>query len=200
VPRKAQLSRLDNLNAYVTRQLHGVVVLATSRDTLGGLKGNVPVSIDNKLGFEVKVQLKARFTQPPGGGMRMSLDEKGSVIVPAHKVVTIRLRVQAAQEGSSIVRIQLETPTGQPLPSQIKLTVEPTQFGTLAMIILAAALAVFVIASATRALRRRQLAADETGLAGQPDLDEAESGEEAPGPDSVVPEHSELGTAGTSGL
>ena len=201
VPRKAQLARLDDLNGYVTRQLHGVVVLATSRDTLGGLKGNVPVSIDNKLGFEVRVQLRiTSFTQPPGGGMRMSLDEKGSVLVPAHKVVTIRLRVQAAQEGSSIVRIQLETPTGQPLPSQIKLTVEPTQFGTLAMIILAAALAVFVIASATRALRRRQLAADETGLAGQPDLDEAESGEEAPGPDSVVPEHSELGTAGTSGL
>ena len=69
------------------------------------------------------------------------------------------------------------------------------------MIILAAALGLFVIGSGIRAARRgRASPPDSTGESGQLNEDAEPTSQDAAGTDTVVPEHSELGTAGTSGL
>jgi hypothetical protein len=79
--------------------------------------------------------------------------------------------------------------------------VQATEFGNLALIILAAALGLFVIGSGVRAARRGHPAPpDGSGGPGQLDEQgELGTAQSATGTDTVVPEHSGLGTAGTSG-
>ena len=124
--------------------------------------------------------------------------------MPAKGQEPVRIRVEAAQTGSTLLSVRLLTRQFAPLPSSgadQSVTVQATQFGNVAMIILAAVLGLFVIASAIRGARRRDLPPPgDSGAAGPPDPDAAQGSAIQPEPDTVVPERSELGTAGTSGL
>ena len=54
-----------------------------------------------------------------------------------------------------MLRLSLAAPNGAPLPgTQAKLTVDATHFGTTALVIVAIALAVFVVTAIARAIRR----------------------------------------------
>src|SRR6202007_3330728 len=46
----------------IGQEERGVQIFAEPRVTLGGLKGNVPVSIDNRLDYAVKVRLKLKYS------------------------------------------------------------------------------------------------------------------------------------------
>ncbi len=199
-PARNQAARLAGLNALasllVTEQGQ-IRIVADRRLTLGGLKGSMPVVIDNQLDFAVAVRLYPSISQPPGGGVTVSQKPQGMVVVPADHQVTTTLRVQATQVGSTTITLQLLNKTGTVLATD-RVVVQATQFGTFAMIILAAALGLFVIASAARAVRRgRPATPDNPGDAGQPE--EIGGSQQPPEPDTVVPEPSELGAARTSG-
>jgi hypothetical protein len=200
-PAHDQVARLAGLTALARSlqdQQGDVRIVADSRVTLGGLKGNMPVVIDNTLPYEVEVKLDPTFAQPPGGGVTVTQKPRGFVLVPAHQQVTTTLHVQATEVGSTTITLQLLNRAGQPLPDTDRVVVQATQFGTFAMIILAAALGLFVIASGARAVRRgRSAPPDRSGDAGQPE--EIGGSQQPPEPDTVVPEPSELGAAGSSG-
>jgi hypothetical protein len=208
-PAHSQRARLNHL-AALARQLHKdqteVQIVTGSRVTLGGLKGNVPVVISNRLPYTVKVRVEYKYVQPPGGGLTIAQKSGGVVTVPARLQVTTTLHVQATQVGSTTITLRLLNTAGHPLPTATRqVTVQATQFGTFAMIILAAVLGLFVIASAGRAIRRGRPPApesagppDDSGDAGHPDAGENEGSQQPPGPDNVVPERSELGATGTS--
>jgi Family of unknown function (DUF6049) len=193
----ARLAGLQSLASTLVKQQHDIRIVADSRVTLGGLKGNMPVVIDNQLNYPVQVRLYPSVSQPPGGGVTTSQKPRGLVTVPPDRQVTTTLHVQATQVGSTTITLQLLNRTGTVLATD-RVVVQATQFGTFAMIILAAALGIFVLASAVRAVRRgRPAPSDNSGDAGQ--SEEIGGSQQPPQPDTVVPEPSELGAARTSG-
>jgi hypothetical protein len=197
---------------YVEKQQLGVRIVADDRYTLGGLKGTVPVSVVNGLNYAVTVQLKVQYDQPPGGGtVSIAATPVGTLTIPKNSAQPVKLRVHTTQVGSTTISLALVNVNGQPLPSPtVTTTVQATQFGTLAMIILAAALGVFMIASAARAIRRGRPAP--AGPAAGPVVASTvpagtvpagtgggRGSQRAAEPDNVLAEGTELGTAGTSG-
>jgi hypothetical protein len=122
------------------------------------------------------------------------------VTVPAGTAQTIRLRVTAAQTGSTTIILTLVNKVGQPLASQpVRTTVQTTQVGLLGVIIFAAALGVFLIASAARAVRRGRpgTSQDEPGDSGLRESDRSGQSIQDAAPDTVVAEPGQLGTART---
>jgi Family of unknown function (DUF6049) len=201
--RRKQLAMSSQLLAFLQHQEHGVSLVVTPRVTLGGLKGDVSVGIDSSLGYPITVRLSWSFDQPPdGGSLRLSQQPSGPITVAPYGQQPVKLRVDASQVGSTTITLRLLSGQGsKPLPASTAVTVQATQFGNLAMIILAAALGLFVIASGIRAARRGHPSPpDDSGAPGQLDRDADLPAQEPAETDTVVPEHSELGTAGTSGL
>jgi hypothetical protein len=185
----------------IAEQSKDVQIVAESRITLGGLKGSVPVSIDNRLGYAVQVRLQLQFNQ--SSGIKIDPSPPGLVTIQAHTVQPIRLRVQATQVGSTTIAMRLVNRNGQALPNEpVLMTVQATQVGVLGMIIFAAALGVFLIAAAARAVRRgRAPPPTDQGIAEGPAVDQGDEGSEpAAEPDTVMPERTGLGTANTPGL
>jgi len=197
--RAEQLARLDRLAAALSKQERDVLIVTGGRVTLGGLKGTIPVVVDNKLDYPVTVRLQLSWRQPPGGGIRVQ-QPPGAITLAAKSQQTVHIHVQATQVGATTITMRLLSPHYAPLPSPAaSVTVQATQFGTLAMIILAGALGVFVIASAVRAIRRgRPAPPGDAGTGGN--SDDKPGGHDEPRRDTVVRERTELGTAGTSGL
>jgi hypothetical protein len=198
----SQLAMGNQLLGFLDTQERGVSLVVTPRVTLGGLKGDVSVGIDSSLGYPITVRLSWYFTQPPdGGSLRLTQQPPGVITVGPYGQQPVKLRVDAGQVGSTTITLRLLSRAGKPLPASMDVTVQATQFGNLAMIILAAALGLFVIASAVRAARRGQPSPPDGSRApGQLTQDAELATQEPAGTDTVVPEHSELGTAGTSGL
>jgi hypothetical protein len=186
----------------------GVELIADGRVTLGGLKGSVPVSIYNKLGYAVRVRLQV---SQGSGGLVLHQSPAGRITVPAHHQLRVELHVQATQVGTTSVTMRLIGARWQQLAGArpVTMTIEATQFGTLAMIILAVALGVFLVASAARAVHRGQARADgpETDGQGQrapapqaPASASASGGSEGQQADGVAGQRTGLGTAGKPGL
>jgi hypothetical protein len=200
--------------------VHIVAGKAGIRITLGGLKGSVPVSIDNPLDFAVKVRVRLYYNQATGVKI---VADPAVVTIPKNSLRTIRLHVQATEVGSTTLTMRLENSRGQLLASSsvARMTVQATQVGVLGVIIFACALGVVLIASAARAVRNgRPVPADastprdstEPGGMGsdqvgnkvpdgeRPPSDAFEGGEMAGEPATVVPERSELGAHSPPGL
>ena len=190
---------LATMSQRVAFEQQAVQIIAEKRITLGGLKGSVPVSIDNKLGYAIKVQLQLQYSQ--AHGTRITPVAHGLIAVPPHTAQTVRLRVQAAQVGSTTVTLLLASPDGQLLSSSQRVTIQTTRVGVLGIIICAAALGVFLIASAARALRRGRpvTGTEQAGDSGPSADHDGEGGAERAEPDTVNAARSELGAAGKPG-
>jgi hypothetical protein len=188
---------LTMLAKRIAAEQRAVQIVSEPRITLGGLKGSVPVSIENRLGYAVKVKLKLIFSQATG--MKITPDPGELITVPARMTQTVRLRVQATEVGSTTITMRLANQYGQPLAAAAarRMTIQATQVGVLGMIIFAAALGVFLIASAARAVRRGSppTGADQQG-SGEPADDHGDDrGADHAEPDTVMTERSELGAA-----
>jgi hypothetical protein len=199
--RRAQLAQIRPLIKFLQQQQKGVTIAVANRVVLGGLKGTLPVLIDNRLHYPVKVRIGLRWKQPPGGGLKVSKLTK-LITVPANGQEPVRIRIEAAQVGSTTLTVRLLSPDGRPLAVKVaNVTVQATEFGNVAMIVLASVLGVFVIGSAIRGARRRDLPPPgDSGDPEPPDPDAAHGSQNEAETDTVFSEHSELGTAGTSGL
>lgn len=187
---------LGTVESYFRKQDNAVEIIADRRITLGGLKGSVAVSIYNKLDYAVRVSLKASASS----GLRVSQSPPGPIMVPAGREQRVELHIQTSQVGSASITLGLQSATGIRLRARpVTMTVQATQLGVLAMIILAVALGVFLIASAARAVHRDRAASAGAGNAGPA----AAAGEAEPNDtqaDTVEGERTELRTAGQTGL
>jgi hypothetical protein len=77
------------------------------------------------------------------------------VTIGEYQQRTVVIKVRSAVAGSTVLRLSLAAPNGAPLPgTQAKLTVDATHFGTTALVIVAIAIAVFVVTAIARAIRR----------------------------------------------
>jgi hypothetical protein len=162
---RAMLSRVLT---YTGDQAAQVTIVEPGRDTLGGQTGPIPISIDNKLKYPVKVKVQFTVSQDRGGDFAV-LTKPGLITVPAETIITKKVKVKASSIGSTTVSLQLLAPNGQPLPAPpVNMTVQSTQLGTVTLVVLAAALAVFMIASASRAIRRGRSSGGAAG-GGAPD-------------------------------
>ncbi len=143
---------LSRVLDYVAAQGNKVAIIDSGHITLGGSSGKVPVSISNGLSQTVRVRLHASV---PGDG-RLGIGPFDSLVtIPPGKTMTVRLPVRASTVGATEVTLGLLSPDGRPLPgTQVQLPVHATRFGTLALVIMSVALAVFVLTSSARAIRR----------------------------------------------
>jgi hypothetical protein len=167
---------LGRITAYLAAQWRQVRIVGTGQDTLTGKSGSVPVSINNKLDRRVAVRL--RVWAPPG---RITIDLPSKpVVIGPHQQRTVAVRVHAAAAGSTVLKLQLRAPNGDPLPgTRAQLTVDATHFGSTALVIIAVACGVFfVITAVARGARRRNQAGVTAGGGGS-----AGPGEDANGAD-----------------
>ncbi len=169
------------ISSYLSRQQSSVVIIGPDRVTLGGLSGTLPVSVSNGLRYPVRVRLAV--TVP--GDKRITVSAPPPVIkLKAGAERTLKLHVRAATVGSTTIRLSLLTPDGAPLPGRpVELTVQATHFGTLALVIIGAALGVFVLTSIRRALTRGR--GDQAGSGGA-DPEGADTGADTPDPPGVT--------------
>jgi len=137
---------------YVAAQGRKVSIIDRGQITLSGSSGKVPISITNRLPGPVQVQLHARV--PPDKRLIVeSFDNR--VSIPPGKTVTVRVPVHASTVGVTYVTLGLLAPGGHPLPGTlVRLSVHATRFGTLALVIICAALGVFVLTAFARTVRR----------------------------------------------
>jgi uncharacterized protein DUF6049 len=136
--------------AFVKAQLRQVSIVG-SRVTLGGQNGVVPVSIRNGLSRSVTVLVEA--SAPPADHVSIGKFD-GLVTVHGNQQRTIKIPVTATQAGTATLVLRLATKTGGHLPVKASLTVVATHFGTLAIVIISVALAVFLLTATARAIRR----------------------------------------------
>jgi Family of unknown function (DUF6049) len=149
----SRVSLLDQVQDFVAGQARKVGIIDSGRQiTLSGSSGRVPVSIFNGLHTAVRVKLRA---QAPTDG-RLSIGPFSSLLtIAAGETRTITLLVHASTVGATDLTLSLLTPTGTLLPrTTVQLPVHSTRFGTLALVILSVALALFILASFGRAVRR----------------------------------------------
>jgi Family of unknown function (DUF6049) len=143
-----------HISAYLTGQEHKLAVIVDPRVTLGGLKGTVPVSISNGLNYAVNVRLQA---DPSSSGIKV-VGPSHVLTVPPLQQEIVKISVATTTVGSTTLRFRLLTPQGVPFSAQTSMTVQATHYGTLALVIMAAALGVFVLTAAARGFRRARRA------------------------------------------
>jgi hypothetical protein len=147
---------VQQLAGYVTAQENKLKIIRPPRITLAGLKGPVPVSISNGLSYPVKVRLELG----PSRGISVKSQPPVTVVLPGQQQIK-KVEITAANVGSTTLTLRLITPQGAALPAQTTVIIQATHYGTLALVIIGAALAVFVLTSATRAFRRGRRARQE---------------------------------------
>ena len=97
---------------YLSGQASQLTVIGPGRITLAGLKGAVPVSISNRLGYAVKVMLEA----VPSSGLTVKTQPSLMVIPPGQQEIK-KVEVAAATVGPAKLRLRLLTPEGVPFPA-----------------------------------------------------------------------------------
>jgi hypothetical protein len=211
--RRRARTLLHRVTYYISRQETGVSIIAPGHVTLGGQKGGIPIPIDNRLPYPVKVRVRLSVNQATNGGFAILSESEvvpgkpgvfttKVIDVPADTITVTKLSVRTAAIGSTTIDLRLLAPDGQSLPrAPVTMTVQATHFGTLGLVVLAAALGVFVIASALRAIRRGRTP-PETPREGPAEHDAPAAtdvgGHEQPeGTDNVVHDRAESGEART---
>jgi hypothetical protein len=139
------------ISGYLTRQSGKLTVFVVPRVTLGGLRGTVPVSISNGLNYAVNVKLQA----DPSGGITVRAPPHVVTVPPGQQDI-VKISVAATTVGSTLVRLRLLTPRGTPFSAAATVSIQATHYGTLALVIMAAALGVLVLTAITRGLRHRR--------------------------------------------
>jgi hypothetical protein len=175
---------VQDLSGYLTGQEKKLTIIKPPRITLAGLKGPVPVSISNGLSYPVKVQLEVG----PSRGISVKSQPPPMIIPPGQQQIK-KVEITASNVGSTTLTLRLLTPQGVPLPTQTTVIIQATHYGTLALVIIGAALAIFVLTSATRAFRRgRRGPRDKSSESDPGDGAEPEDDENPGEADTVVAE------------
>jgi hypothetical protein len=142
---------LARMSQYLNAQFSGLSV-SGSDVTLGGTVSNgVKVSVRNRLSYPVQVRLRISHSNDSVTATQKS---PGPIVVDPNTTRFVLLSVHAQPGGAATLTIRLISPGGARLPvAAATMRVQATEFGTVALVIGAVALAVFVLASALRAIR-----------------------------------------------
>jgi Family of unknown function (DUF6049) len=173
---------VQDLAGYLQGQEKKLRIIGPPRITLAGLKGPVPISISNGLNYPVKVRLEVG----PSRGISVKSPPPPTVVPPGQQQIK-KVEITATNVGSTTLTLRLVTPQGVPIAAPTTVIIQATHYGTLALVIIGAALAVFVLTSATRAFRRGRRALQEKSSESDPgDGADPEDGENPGEADTVV--------------
>jgi hypothetical protein len=143
---------LGKLRAFLLHSEEQVKIISGNKVVLAGNSGATPVSVLN--GLSGPVQVKVHALVPPGSQLSIT-DYNSLIIVPPGQTATVRLQVHSAALGSTMLRLQLVTKYGIPLPGKPQpFSVQATRFGRALLILIGAALGVLVLTSLARWVRR----------------------------------------------
>jgi hypothetical protein len=162
--------------------------LATGREQLDGLRGQVtvsepngpillasgdspiPVTIRNRLDVRVTVRILVEDT--PG----ILVEQQPDVVLPARGDRQLTVPVEVLRSGRFPVHVRLTTPDGVELGERARLEVSSSAYGTITIVITALAGALLVLLSARRIYRRARAAKSAAAVpstAGNPEQPEA---------------------------
>ena len=153
--RSQGLAQVDSLSDYLSSAEKKVKIItsASAQVQMAGSSGLVPVSIRNGLllqAIQVKVVASAAPTSQLTIGRFQNL-----ITVPPGQIVTVRLPVSSAPQGSTLIRLSLTSAHGTPLTfTDNSLTVHSTRYGRAILFLIAAAIGVLVLTSVYRGVRR----------------------------------------------
>jgi len=144
------------LSYYITAANKKVTIIPSAQVPMGGSSGLVPVSIQNGLHQAIRVRVIATVVSTPGRTSQLTIGRyQNEVVIPPLAPATVRMPVSSAPQGSTQIQLVLTSANGTVLPfTRTSLTVLSTRYGRAILFLIAAAIGVFVLTSAYRALRR----------------------------------------------
>jgi Family of unknown function (DUF6049) len=168
------LALAGGLSDYLSSQEGKVRIIAADQVSMAGASGAVPVSIQNGLAEAIRVKVYASVVNSPGRTSQLTVGRfHDLIVVPSHTTgQLVRLPVTSAPQGSTLIRLSLTSADGTPLPVATKsLTVLSTRYGRAILFLIGAAIAVMILASGYRGVRRwlradTQVASEDAGQPG----------------------------------
>ncbi|MDQ1627861.1 MAG: hypothetical protein QOI54_1605 [Actinomycetota bacterium] len=155
--RETRVNRISNDQSFLADQLTSIRVQPGSY-TLGSKSGSLPLTISNGTDHRVIVVLRL---DPENRRLRLREPAKPIPVAPRRKV-QVDVGATAVAGGTVVVDAALDTVDGMALSTApVKLTIQITQIGTVALIITLSAAGVLFLAAAVR-VGRRLLAARRT--------------------------------------
>jgi len=156
-------AHLDGLAALVggTEVGRSVTLDASHRFLMSSRTNQFPVTITNNLAEQIRVQVVVRTDNP----QRLTVPPSDLVTVAPGQSVTVNIRPEATSNGLVIARAHVATADGHRVSPDTTITVEITDLGVVAWIIVAVSGLVLVGATAwrIRQVRRRTAAAQSSG-------------------------------------
>ena len=153
--RSQGLAQVDSLSDYISSAEKKVKIItsASAQVQMAGSSGLIPVSIQNGLllqAIQVRVVASAAATSQLTIGRFQNL-----ITVPPGQIVTVRLPISSAPQGSTLIRLSLAGANGTPLTfTDNSITVHSTRYGRAILVLIAAAIGVLVLTSVYRGVRR----------------------------------------------
>jgi hypothetical protein len=151
----AGAERRTSLSQYL-RGAEKRVHIISSSVSMGGASGAVPVTIQNGLlNQAIEVRLTTSVENTPGRASQLTAGPfRKLIVVQPQQVVTVRLPVSSAPQGSTVIQLGLTSANGTPLPfGGAQLTVVSTRYGRAILFLIGAAIGVLVLTSLYRAVR-----------------------------------------------
>jgi hypothetical protein len=162
-----------SLSKFIDSQERQVAIIASAQVQMGGSSGAVPVSIQNSLTQPIQVRVNVKVFNAPNRTSQLTIGRFNDLVVVKPGVAAlVRLPVSSAPQGSTEIQLSLTTAGGKPLPVKVvKLTVVTTRYGRAILVVIVAAIGVFVLTSVFRTVRRRpgddsDVVHEEAGLPG----------------------------------
>ncbi len=156
-------AQLDGLGELVGGPEVGrsVTLDASHRFLMSSRTNQFPVTVTNHLAEEIRVQVVVRTDNP----QRLTVPPSELVTVEPGQSVTVNIRPEATSNGLVIARAYVATADGHRVSPDTSITVEITDLGVVAWIIVGVSGLVLVGATAwrIRQVRRRTAAAQTTG-------------------------------------
>ena len=181
------LALAKKLSRFMSGEESQIHIIAAQQVPMGGSSGLVPVSIQNGSQHAIKVRLNTDVVNVPDRTSQLSIGHFQSLItVQPKQAPTIRLPVNSAPIGSTVIQLSLTTAHGKALSVPVtSLTVQSTRYGRAILFLIGAAIGVLVLTSVFRGVRRRmradaQVAPEDADLPGSVDTSSARHPTEAP--------------------
>jgi hypothetical protein len=147
-------ARVDNLSEYLSGAEKKILLITLAQVQMGGSSGLVPVSIRNEL---LDQAVKVKLVASVAATSQLTIGRfQHVVLIQPGQVVTVRMPVSSAPQGSTQIQLSLASPNGAPLTfvRASKLTVQSTRYGRAILVLIAAAIGVLVLTSGYRGVRR----------------------------------------------
>ncbi|HEY6311159.1 MAG TPA: DUF6049 family protein [Streptosporangiaceae bacterium] len=152
------LALADGLSAYLSDEESKVKIIAADQVSMGGASGAVPVSIQNGMSRAIRVKVNVSVVNSPDRTSQLSVGHfKDVIVVQPQLSPLVRLPVNSAPQGSTVIQVSLTTADGAallPVVATKSLTVLSTRYGRAILFLIAAAIGVMILTSVYRGVRR----------------------------------------------